>query len=96
MNLIGVCIFLAALLSPEQQQEISDINTQISSSLKEMKRHEALANKYADTAFRLQHNHKQQDAKRFYDMEDREREISKYLQMEVDALEKRKAEILGT
>lgn len=94
MNLLGLFIFVAAVLSPEQQQEVTDLDAQIRSSLQERKRHEALASKYADTAFRLQNNHKLQDAKRFYGMEDQEREIAKYLQMEVDALEKRKADIL--
>lgn len=94
-QLLGWILFLAATLTPKQQQDIQDLEEQIRSSAQEKKRHEALAHKYADTAYRLQNNHKLQDAKRFYDMEEQEKEIARYLQMEIDALEKSKAEILA-
>jgi len=83
---------LATALSP--QQEINDLDEQIRSSRQEQKRHEALGHKYADKAYRLQSMKKVQDSKRFYEMEEQEKEIARYLQMEIDALEKRKAALM--
>lgn len=93
--LLGFILLLAALLTPQQQQEIDQLNAEIKSSTQEKQRHEALALKYQDQANRFQNSHKIQDARRFYDMEEHEKEIVKYLEREIDNLEKEKQEILG-
>jgi hypothetical protein len=95
MVIVGWFMRMVVALSPTQQQELDDIEAQIRSSSQERKRHEALASKYADTAFRLQTNQKGQDARRFYAMEDQERMISRYLKEEIEELERRKAELLN-
>jgi hypothetical protein len=93
--MIGWIVWLAAALTVSQQEEINEIDAQIKTSMQEKKRHEALASKYGDTAFRMQTNQKGIDARRFYQMQEQEQEVAQYLQKEIDALEKRKAEILN-
>lgn len=95
MSILGWIVFLAAALSPDQQQEIDDLNEQIRSSGQEKRRHEALATKFADRAFRFQSVAKMQDARRLYEMEQEERDIAAALQKEIDVMEKRKAQILS-
>jgi hypothetical protein len=96
LGIFGLIALLTSALSPERQQEIKDLDGQIKSSTLEKKRHETLANKYGDAAYRFQANKKLEESKRFYTMENQEREIAQMLQKEIDFFEACKSDTINT